>query len=44
MYECLLLSYMVSICDVKNAHLHSSFFSFNAIHLKIFNNLEHTIP
>ena len=34
----------VDICDIKNAHLHWSFFSFNAIHLKICNNIELTIP
>ena len=32
------------ICDIKNVHLYSSFFSFNAIHLKFCNNVELTIP
>ena len=34
----------MGICDIKNAHLHSFFFSFNAIHLKSCNNIELTIP
>ena len=34
----------MGICDIKNAHLHSSFLAFNAIHLKSCNNVELTIP